>query len=914
MTRYITAVITLIMLALPVRAVSAVDYLQGDARLDIGFDESGAKRASIGFKVKIGDVEAFTIGFAEWFGVDPSEVKVETDIEGLTLVAGARSQLAGSPPLIYSDTLDTSALQRALQAAGAETLHVVAFLPPSPIAKIGELQGINLMGVLRHEVVVPVESLKGTWAVTFGWRYRDLAIYIATPALFLVLFEFALRRLRHRALATQGPDQPAAIFVCGRVHHFAALLFLVVWPGMILMIVPMGYLLYLPQGYETLGLALIVFVPLLAAMAYTIWIRAALYPVFQQFPEPNWSRRELIAQGCVISSLCLFHLVFFGGSVLMLAFDRFDNIETHVFALLPIVAAFIPILAIVMYSRFLGTVVRSPEARSEIKRYEELAEWVGLKNAPLLVLVYRLRSRLAAAIESFISMNAMRMKRQSAVYVEARLLRRATPDELDVLLMTELDKVKETRWKFVTFVRTAYTGLAYPGLFLAAMGALILIREGDAIKYFFNGWVIFSAIYLLPSAILLAGRRHEMKLVRRYTRMTDERVLEQLGDPEAQIRALLRQARVNCVPLETSRWIRALTVPSPMERIRHLAERRGISEDRIAALREHIDAPTDQAATDIDINIVAVFDRLLIRINLFRTLPIFGYLGLPILVAWANHRVLNGAIPLWVLLLLAAPICAFIVMGGQNTAWRLGKRRIVAALQDQIPIEASTDIETVPVRFSRVLHLGEMQAGSVDSAGLLLHTGDALCYRNDDTNLTMYAAEIEKISVALEPGSFFPIIVLRVDWREKGTGNAKEYRIQVLRPGTAHGGNLDTLGLYARIALWWRDERDKNSGVREEVETCRAERITFPWSVVNVAKCIGKTLGVGIFCATLSFYAGWKDDLPINWTDSNSALVVPAIFAGVTALIAIFQGIYLRRVARELDAGQEWDPPLTHGG
>lgn len=913
MTRYITAVISLIMLVLPVGAVSAVDYLQGDARLDIGYDESGAKRASIGFKVKIGDVEAFKIGFAEWFGVDPSQVKVQADVDGLTLIAGARAQLAGSPPVVYSDTLNTSALRRALQAAGAETLHVVAFLPPSPIAKIGELQGINLFGVLRHEVTVPVESLTGIWTVRFGWRYRDLAIYIATPVLFLVLFELALRRLRHDALATQGPDQPAAIFVCGKAHHLASLLFLVLWPGLILLIVPTRYLMYMPHGYEIFGLALVVFVPFLISIACTIWMRAALYPVFKQFPEPNWSRRELIEQGCVLSSLCLFQLVLFGGSVLMNALDRFEDVDTSVLAAVPIVAALTPTLSLFLYSRYLGTVVRTPETQYESKRCEELAGWLALKSAPPLALVYRVRSRLAMAIEQFVSIHALRTKRQSAIFVEARLLREAAPDELDVLLLTELEKVKETRWRIVSLVRKAYTGLIFPGLLLFAMGTSLLIGEGDSIKYLFNGWVLFAVIYLVAPAIMLAGRRFEMRLVREYTRKMDESVLSRLEEPEAHIRALFLQARINCIPLESPRWLRSLMAPSPMERIRHLAALRGISDECVAALREHIDATTDQTATDAASGLVADFDRLLIRLILFRAIPILAYLGTPILFAGAYHRVLSGIIPLWALLPLAASICAFIVVGGQNAAWRLGKRRIVEALQERITIEEFRDFEALPVRFGRVRRFGDMNAGPMDSAGLLYCAGDTLVYQNDDTRLTVHAAEIEKISVAPESGSFFPSIALHVDWRDRDANDVRKYRVQLLNPGTTHDVNRDTLRLQARLATWWRDELEGVSTLQEANGAHDSGRFTVPWTFVNAAKCSGLTMVVGISCAALALHTGWKEDLPFNWSASNSAFVAPAIFLSVAGLIAVFQWIYLRALARQYNPSQDIDAPLTRG-
>ena len=898
MTRYLLAALALSSIAISAQTASAMIREEADARLDVSYNESGIKTAGIVFRASVGDIEAVKTGIANWFGVDPSKVVAKENVDEYPLILGTGARLNRTAPLVYADTLDQAALRSALAAAGVDSVQVVAFLPPSPIAVFGDLPGINMFGVFRHEEIFPVAKMSGVWTVRFGWRYRDLAIYIVTPVLFLLAFELALRSVRRCALAAEGPERPAAIFQCGKIHHLASLLFLIVWPGLILMIVPMSYLLYVPREFYGAGLALLVFLPILIAFLYTIWIRVALHPVFQRFPEPNWSRRELVAQGCVIGMLCLTMSLFFGASLLMVVFGP-DTGLNGVWAVI-VVAWLAPAFTTLLYSRFVRSIVRTPESSPEGKRLDELANWLEIKDTPALTILYYPRTVLARSIEGLISINAIRSRTQRGICMLARLLAQATPDELDALLLVELDKVKKnSHWKNVSLVRAAYKGIVFPALFLVVLVSCILVGERDSITYFFNGWCIFAAVYIVPAFILAAGRRQEMKLVRRYTRMTDEAVLKQLGDPEAQIRAILREARVNCVPLEVRRWLRPVMAPSPIERIGHLAERSGISEERIAALRSHIDASTNVASNESDTRIAACIDRLLIRNNLFRVLPMPGFFVPPVLVAWAYHKVLAGYLPLWVLLPLVVPICSFTVLGLQNVTWRLGKRRMVSALRDNIPLQEAAGVESVPVEFSHIQRPRDVRGRTMRSAGFLYWNDDALCLRNDDTNLLMHADAIENVSMRLEPSGFFPAFELRVDCRQTETGVLKEYRIQLLNSGMAHGVNLETLALYAQLRQWWTVQTVNRAESREE----DVSHTTGP--VVDASDTMVLAVSIGIVSAVFALYLGWRLDLPMNWSASNSAFITPTLFLAMMGLNVLFQRLYVRWVVQRLKSQQD---------
>lgn len=883
--------LVLVVSIVDVHDASAAIRDEADARLDISYSEDGAKTAGIVFRGDVTDPEAVRLGVAEWFGTDPDRVEVIDNFEEYPLLLLTRGRLDRSNPLLYSDSLNWDTLRAALDASGVYSLQVVGFAPPSPGVTFGDFVGANLLGVQRYEEVVPVSQLRGMAFVRYGWGYGHLAAHILTPLAFLLLFELGLRHARRRALAAEGVERAPAVFRCAKTHHFASLSFLVLWPGLILMLVPMGYLLYIPKPLYPAALVFRILLPLLVAFPYLVWMRLALYPVCQHFPEPNWSRRDLAVQGCAIGLLSVLYLPLSCLSIVMLL----DKPEwTNNCMLISTAVALVSVVcATLLYSKAVRLVVHTPESGPVRDRLDALAQWLSVEDAPVLKVLHYPKTSLARSVDAIISFNAIRAHAHKAIPLAARSMRALLPDELDAVLVSKLDRLSHPRIGLTTISLTKALVLLQICLIFVAIASISL---GDDVKYYWSGWIVFTIVYLMPALLFLGMQLIESRTARRFTCDSDDRVLKRVGDPEVQIRAILREARANHESPETPRWLRCVSSPSPMDRVRHLAARGGITAERIASLRAEIDANLMSGLDTDELDGIGCLDQAQICLNLLRPIPILVLLAFIVAFSWADDAFLARLVPPWIALPVVVVSLVIALAMLQSWIWRCGTRRCYEALCRNVRIPEGSDGAPVPVVMRRVRNPAGARGGGVVGVGFLFTHDDVLYFRSDTNDLDLNQGVVSEISVHLDSAGFYPFLQLQLSLRK--SGDWTQYTVQLLRPGAAHDANLGILTLHRQLWRWWRQTR-----VRSLAQSDGEGAIQFApsrhWKpTINTKSAVLDALGAATLFAASAFYLGWQEEMPLDWSASNSALFGPMMFLGVFGLSTLCQQVYAWWIVR----------------
>jgi hypothetical protein len=367
-----------------------------DAELGIGYRESGEKDFGFSVRTELTDPEAIVAALPGALGVAPSSVRHRVNYEGDSLAAGGSVLLNRQRALVFEDAIDLSLLRESLQRAGVKTLKIVIFVPNSPVTQVGPIEGMDISSAIRYETTVDVETLSEPWVVRYGWDYWQAALPLAVLAGIVLLFETALRRIRRRALAQAVGGNPSAILGCALVHQIAALAFVIAWSLALGYTIPIPWFTYVPQAWYGFGLVSLIIVPVVIGIGYIVGTRRSLFPVFQAFPERNWSRRELTMQGLWLGMIPLalapFLMIPLMGH-LFLALRDLDHIVVLLgFLLIPIIMG---LAAGPLYFGSLGIVFRHVNLGPLHARARNLAERCGLPPETPLALIYTIRSILA---------------------------------------------------------------------------------------------------------------------------------------------------------------------------------------------------------------------------------------------------------------------------------------------------------------------------------------------------------------------------------------------------------------------------------------------------------------------------------------------------------------------------------------
>lgn len=232
----------------------------------------------------------------------------------------------------------------------------------------------------------------------------------------------------------------------------------------------------------------------------------------------------------------------------------------------------------------MGIETRELESAAIEDRFRTLASEVGVKKLPQIWQVHFTQGYLAVAFQFSRTLGLKTPMFGTSGLLNAGVLRDFSTEMLEVTLVCLLFRIKlrsETRLSVILNGDILAAGAA-------ATGATILVIEADL-------WGAGSTPNLTPivapmpiaaALVGVLGWLHYTWAARRYVRREDAAVLDFLSTPEERIRAIFREAVLNCRPLEADRWWWLRTDIAPLERAKRLST---AAEVEVAPLLQEVE-------------------------------------------------------------------------------------------------------------------------------------------------------------------------------------------------------------------------------------------------------------------------------------------------------------------------------------
>ncbi len=868
-----------------------------DAELGIGYRESGEKDFGFSVRTALADPEAIIAALPGALGVAPSTVRHKVDHEGDSLAAGGRVLLERQRALVFEDAIDLSLLRESLQRAGVKTLKIVIFVPNSPVTQAGPIEGMDMSSAIRYETTVDVASLTEPWVVRYGWEYRQAALPLAVLAGIVLLCEIALRRIRRRALTQAVRGNPSAILGCALVHQVAALAFVIAWSLALGYTIPIPWFTYVPQAWYGFGLVSSIIVPVVFGISYIVWTRRALFPVFQAFPERNWSRRELTMQGLWLGMIPLaiapFLMIPLMGH-LFLALREIEDIYVLLGLIpIPVIMGFV---AGQLYFKSLGIVFRHVNLGPLHARSRVLAERCGLPPETPLALVYTFRSVLALLLFLPVSFFSTALQFVASVPLDARRVEHASDAELDCVVAREMVMARGMSKFALGFQMALYKVLIIGALFgIAAAG--IAANGNDLIDIFRNP--LFISLWIgLPVAFAAVGWLHVARSIRRRIRDAEREVLRIVNEPEAQIRVILREALTDYTPLDGWQRFALFFGEAPMSRARCIAAESGVSTERLATIRSEVEAMWNaRPASDRLADEVIDVGSYRIRGVIWQSFGLVMLVGFPPLLAWQYGAHGPNWMPVWSLLLGAPPLLAAVVLAYHRRATCAGLRGLARKVQSSISKSQEPGAISVPVGSSMEVRSGGPRPGFLTGAGMLSVEPGRLRYDDGICETIMDVTRVQRIDFVSVHAPLYPRFAVRVAWTEEDVAAERAMLLLPLGAATGHAANVDALDL-CRLLQDWREKSVENVQHRTTETAQGCAPVPTSRGVTADAKNAAASLLVLLMIAAMMLHWGLKSGKPLELTNHESALIAPLLLLGSVALIVVRSHLYKRQLRR----------------
>ncbi len=697
----------------------------------------------------------------------PLAFRDEVPVPGPWGLGGRRARPLSRRGFVVAGELDLSPLLRELwtQQLGPLELHVRYPMPA--FAQIGDWRE-RLPARAERTLLLeagPGAEARGRIAVRFGFTPADLVAMALFPlAVFLV--PVGLAWLARRAALSQPIDEPARVwFDYWRKAHWIMAGAWTAAGAALFAAQPFRLVSFLlaPRGWVP-GMIGTVMAYLLAPATATVAMAALSHAVLRRVRGMGWTLRETVMQSVWHMSALLVPLgALLLGLAELLAGDRRLGAALLVAAL----AA-----RVVLFQRYVAAMGMNLDAvtHGELReRIFALAQRAGVRLRQLYV-VPMARSFMA---------NAFAVRGHTVVLTDF-LLAHLSRREVDAVLAHELTHLKRR----------------HPLLLLAlavAVGATCVWIPG--------------ASGVGPSLVAVTlGTLVLFNLVsRRFERQADAGAVALTGDPEALISALARLSRLNCMPLDWSKWDEQLfTHPSTLRRARAIARRAGIGEARLSELL----GPTPPARTA-------------------------GYPtpGVADKVFSSAHKLRAAAGITWTLLALHVAVPAWVAgwggwTGGGRWLWdaaaAVGLLVLSLAAVDGLAVSPYRELRR---RLAAKLGRGEPASGTSGSVfvglapgssprvyenfydwdlGFVGCAGERLRYVGEEARFTLTRDQVREIHVCAGAPGWIPSRRVLLRWQDPERGAAGCF---MLRPADtrrlSHSAG-EAARLRDALCVWWR--------------------------------------------------------------------------------------------------------------
>jgi Zn-dependent protease with chaperone function len=329
--------------------------------------------------------------------------------------------------------------------------------------------------------------------------------------------------------------------------------------------------------------------------------------------------------------------------------------------------------------------------------------------------------------------------------------------------------------------------------------------------------------YTLAPIVMLVGLLLFYTVSRRFERVADAEAVRLTSDGAALIAALAKISRLNMVPLHWGRGGVMLTHPSTLRRVEQIAQLGGVPAGQVPEILADADSDPDRyvlpnAGPGVEGPLFSTLFKS--RWSQFNGwMSVWITILTPALFAWVDRFAPAPAEIAWIYWLAGFVVTVALMLLAED---RFGARcypelarKIAQRLaHENVPPPGT---EGYDVQFSPDPTPRLYEGFTNWDIGLLVLTGDRLCYLGEQTRFALSRAQI--VDVRIGPG--FPALqprpTLYITWRgpsegtEKGTDPAVEqtFHMRSAASGTLRGISRDTVALAARVQAW-RQEPDRS--------------------------------------------------------------------------------------------------------
>jgi Zn-dependent protease with chaperone function len=350
---------------------------------------------------------------------------------------------------------------------------------------------------------------------------------------------------------------------------------------------------------------------------------------------------------------------------------------------------------------------------------------------------------------------------------------------------------------------------------LSRAGLLSIVLPGVAYIGLYRVSPVFvhSGAILFPLMIVL-GMLLTYRLSRRYERVADSEAVQLTADAPAMIAALGKISRLNRVPLEWGRGEAMLTHPSTLRRAEALAQQGHVPTERLPDLLAGTLSDTERyQALPTGIGGEGPLFSTMLKARWLQSnawISVWITILTPALFALADRAVPVPAPISWIYWPagLVATLALLLLTEDRFAARRfpeLGRKLAARLAYEGIPPPGT---EGYFVQFAPAAQPASYEGFTNWDVGLLILTGDRLCYVGEQTRFALRRTHI--IDVRIGPGApgLQPSPTLYVTWRDPVLSIDYTFNLRSGDAPTRRGISRATVALTERVKAW-RQEPDR---------------------------------------------------------------------------------------------------------
>lgn len=403
----------------------------------------------------------------------------------------------------------------------------------------------------------------------FGYRLSDLIWMLVPLALIVTVPILVVLRMRKRTLELADTDATAAWFGYWRVHRWIAEGVWLVWLVTVVCLRGETFVGFVFGIDHPALYVVLLFVP---AGVVSFVCQYLSRPVWLRVRGTQWDRREMLLRGFLEHAVAILPIAFFIVGISSLSRDAGAPMLWFAAALVAL------LVGAWLHQKVTGTLPRTLLGGEFKERVLELAQQAGVKiNQVLLMPAQQLQMGNAFAVTG------------SRVMITDYLLERLTKKETDSVMAHEIGHIKHHHTLLLSIlgflvifmvVNWLLSFLLYMVPALVSLAVISDVEPPLALQDWLDTYLLFPTSLL--TALLL-----RYFFSRKCERTADEFATLVTGDPESMITGLVKLSKMNLMPLRWGFWDESLgTHPSTMKRVKAIARRHRIPEERLSMLLE----------------------------------------------------------------------------------------------------------------------------------------------------------------------------------------------------------------------------------------------------------------------------------------------------------------------------------------